>query len=575
MSAVFSEGFTGAGMPRHRAAVIACLAVLLLSALLVAIPAGRRPFWASDEGRVALLARDALEHGRWWVADLRGEPYLNKPQLTFWGVALSSVPFGRLTETSAAIPGVLTSVAAVAGVIAIGWRIWGWTTGAVAGLVLATTPLQFDMGHQVLPDMPMTAWLVWALYFFSRAATVDRAATGGWALAPTLGFYLCITAALLSKGPAALAAVLGAAVAVAFTDGPGALRRTRPLLGAAVVLGVAAVLWLVPYHVRSAGAFQGKVITGHYVTWYTAAGSAAGRLESLIEPLIVFLPWTLLLAAAPFWWRQSPDPARRRIILWTATQWVLIAFSGHFRPRYVLPVLPGLALLTAEVVTAPVAGRAARALRWATLLTALFAIVIAVTLWVPSLQHGIARALMPQDRPYLPTALWERLLVAGFAVGAAAALVVSVRRRAMRLGAVGLGLALAAMFLVLGITYPARYTHAFDIRPLSAAAVAGLPPDAPLIGYPDMRLGYDIYTRRRIIEAATEDELRARLAEEPRARVIMPASSWETMAPRILPAGACSLPPPCAIARWSSSAQRCRERRRRAQLAVRMLNKIP
>ena len=515
-------------MARHPAPVAACLGgVVLLSALLVAIPAGRRPFWSSDEARVALLARDALEHGRWLVADLRGEEYLNKPQLTYWGVALSSMPFGRLTETSAAIPGAIASVAAIAGVIAIGWHVWGWTTGAVAGLVLMTTPLQFDMAHQVLPDMPLTAWLVWALYFLNRAASA------GWSLPPTLGFYVCITAALLSKGPAALAGVAGAVVAVAMTDGTSTLRKMRPVLGAAVVLGVAGVLWLLPYHVRSAGAFQGKVITGHYVTWYAAAASISGRLESFTEPLIVFLPWTLLLAAAPFWWRQSPDPARRRIILWTATVWLLIAMSGHFRARYVLPVLPGLALLTADVVTAPVGGRAERALRWATLLAAVFAIVIAVVMAVPALQPSIARALMPEDRAYLPTAAWERATLAVLALGAAAALVIGVRRGAVRIGAVGLGLALAGMFIVLGITYPPRYTHTFDIRPLSAAAVAGLPADAAVFGHPDLRLSYDIYLRRPVIELPTEAEVRERLATDLHARVIMPAASWETMAPRV------------------------------------------
>ena len=514
-------------MARHAAPVAACLGgVLLLSALLVAIPAGRRPFWSSDEARVALLARDALEHGRWLVADLRGEEYLNKPQLTYWLVALSSKPFGRLTETSAAIPGALASIAAVAGVIALGWRMWGWTTGAIAGLVLATTPLQFDMAHQVLPDMNLSACLVWALYFLNRAAS------SGWPVAPTLGFYVCITAALLSKGPAALAGVAGAAVAVALTDGPATLRRMRPVLGAVVIIVVAGVLWLVPYHVHSAGAFQGKVITGHYVTWYTV-GSIAGRLESLMEPLIVFLPWTVLLAAAPVWWRQSPDPARRRVILWTATLWLLISMSGHFRARYVLPVLPGLALLTADVVTAPIAGRAERALRAAALVASLLAVVIAVVDSVPALQPVIARALMPEDRAYLPTAAWERAVLAVFALGAAAALVVGVRRRAVRIGAVGLGLALAGMFIVLGITYPPRYTHAFDIRPLSAAAVAGLAPNGVVFGHPDLRLSYDIYIRRPVAELPTEAAVRERLATDPAARVIMPAASWEALAPTI------------------------------------------
>src|SRR3989449_5758128 len=63
------------------------LGVLVLSVMIVATPAGRRPFWSSDEARFALLAQDALDHGRWLVAELRGQHYLNKPQLFFWAVA--------------------------------------------------------------------------------------------------------------------------------------------------------------------------------------------------------------------------------------------------------------------------------------------------------------------------------------------------------------------------------------------------------------------------------------------------------------------------------------------------------
>jgi 4-amino-4-deoxy-L-arabinose transferase-like glycosyltransferase len=516
-------------MARHPWQVTACLGgVLLLAAVIAIIPAGRRPFWSSDEARVALLARDALENGRWLVADLRDRQYLNKPQLTYWSVAVSSIPFGRVTEKSAAIPSVIASIAAVAGVIAIGRRLWGWTTGALAGLILATSPLQFDMSHQVLPDMLLSAWLVWALYFFVSAAK------SGWTVGPVLGFYLCLTAALLSKGPAALAGLAGAGVAVVLTDGPAALRRMRPVFGAAVVLVLAGVVWLVPYHVRSAGAFQGEVITGHYVTWY-AVGSMLGRLENLSEPLIVFLPWTVLLAAAPFWWRQRPDVARRRIALWTVTLWVLIAVSGHFRARYVLPVLPGFALLTAELVTAPLANRAGRALRWAALAASLFAVGVAVMLLLPRVQPVIARMLLPEDRSYLPTALWERMLMAAFALGAAAALLVGARRRAAWIGAVGLGLGLGAMMIVQGIMYPPRYTRAFDIRPLVAAARAGLAPDGIVFGHPDLRLSYDIYLRRPVGELPTEREVRDRLATDPRARVVMPAALWEAIAPTVGP----------------------------------------
>src|SRR2546422_9271484 len=97
------------GVGRRPGACI--LGVLVLSVMIVATPAGRRPFWSSDEARFALLAQDALDHGRWLVAELRGQHYLNKPQLFFWAVAAAAVPLGRVTGGSAAIPALVSSVA--------------------------------------------------------------------------------------------------------------------------------------------------------------------------------------------------------------------------------------------------------------------------------------------------------------------------------------------------------------------------------------------------------------------------------------------------------------------------------
>src|SRR2546422_11228081 len=91
------------------------LGVLVLSVMIVATPAGRRPLWSSDEARFPLLAQDALDHGRWLVAELRGQHYLNKPQLFFWVVAAAAVPFGRVPGGGAASPRLVSSRARVAG----------------------------------------------------------------------------------------------------------------------------------------------------------------------------------------------------------------------------------------------------------------------------------------------------------------------------------------------------------------------------------------------------------------------------------------------------------------------------
>jgi 4-amino-4-deoxy-L-arabinose transferase-like glycosyltransferase len=507
-------------MASHRYAA-STLAILFLAAVLATLPAGRRPFWASDEARVALLAQDVIDHDRWLVAEIRGQQYLNKPQLFFWSVAIAALPSGRVTELSAAVPAVLSSLAAVAGVIAIGRLLWGPLAGALAGLILITTPLHFQMSHQVLPDVMLNAWLVWAFYCFLRA---ERA---GWTLWPLLAFYGCVAAALLSKGPQALGAVAATAVVVSMTEGIGTLRKLRPVLGAGLVLGVAAVVWLAPYQVGSEGAFPHRVLKGHYLTWYLAEG-VRSRLAGLAEPVSVFLPWTLLLAAAPWRWRHaSPDAGRRQVVLWTATLWALFALSGHYRSRYILPVLPGLALLTAEFVTARLTGRARRAFDVALLGCAAIVAAAAVASLFP-----VARFASDEAWPYLPDAVWERAIIMALAAVACAALLHAVRARTALSGPLSLALALAGVLVVVGVAYPYRYTRAFDVRPLVAAAAAAVGPGGTVIGYPDLKLSYDIYLYpRRVVETSDEAAVRARLATGPRDVFIMTADRWSALAP--------------------------------------------
>src|SRR6185503_1990668 len=92
-----------------------------------------------------------------------------------------------------------------------------------AAAVLATMPFYFFMAHQVLTDMMLTAWLVWALYFYLRMVP-PAPARFAW-----LGFYLCVAGALSTKGPAALLALLAAVITSAEIDAHAGLRALRPM----------------------------------------------------------------------------------------------------------------------------------------------------------------------------------------------------------------------------------------------------------------------------------------------------------------------------------------------------------
>lgn len=500
---------------------LAVLGVLALASVLFAVPAGRRPFWSSDEARFALLAQDILSHGRWLVPELRGQLYLNKPQLYFWSIALTSLPAGRVTEATAALPSVLSAVATVAAVVAIGRLVWGAAAGLLAGLVLATTPMYFVFAHQVLADVMMTAWMTWALYFYLRAAR-DGGRAGS-----VVAFYLCVGAAVLSKGPAGLAGLAGVLLAAALTEGAAGLRRLRPAWGLGLLL-LLALPWLVPYLVESRGHFTDAVLLGHYRTWYFG-GDFASRLRNLVRIPLNFLPWAAFLAGAAAWWRWSPDPGRRRIALVTLTVAVVLSFSGVHRARYELPVYPGLALLTAEFLARGGADRRGRALlRAGAVGFALVTVTIAVA---AALRFD---GVTGEDRAFLPDGPGEAALLALLAGLAGLAALLTAWSQRYRSGAAASAVAVGALLLAQALTYPPRYARANDVRALAEAAARHAPPGAVVVGHPDLRLSYDFYLRRRVVEAPTPSAVARLLRERPRAVIITSRERWGALAP-VLP----------------------------------------
>ena len=504
------------------------MAVLLLALALPAIPAGRRPFWSQDEARFAVLARDALEHGHWRVGEIRGRPYLNKPQLYFWGIAALSLPGGQVTERTASIPSILSSAATVGAVVAIGRLLWGWPTGLLAGLILVASPVHFLFAHVVLPDPMLVAWLTWALWAYLAAA--HRA----WSPRLVAVFYGCVGGALLTKGPVALVALVAAGLSVVLTDGWRALARTRPVWGA-VILAVSALPWIVPYYTEAHQTFSHDVVEDQYVRWVIQSPSASGardivgRLGHLASALPAFLPWTLLLVGAALWWFRAPDRGRRRLLVWTVVWWLGNGFSGNFRDRYLLVVYPLFALLAAELA-ATAAERRGRPLATVSLVTT--AVLIGAGPIAVSVAPGL---LSGESRVFAPDASWERLLLSGIAlVGAGLALRLTMRGALTRATAM-LTLTTIAVLAVEGVTYPARYTRLYDIGPVVALLQRGEPGGAPVIGHPDLRLSYDFYLRRPVLEVLSAEALLTRLTDAPPAAIVTSAERWNALAPRAPP----------------------------------------
>jgi 4-amino-4-deoxy-L-arabinose transferase-like glycosyltransferase len=496
-------------------------AVLLFATIIVGLPAGRAPIWDPNEARYMLLARDILDRGQWLIPDLRGEPYLNKPQLFFWSIAVASLPGREVTEWTAALPAVVSSLATVAATFAIGAHVWSTGVGGMAALALTSTIGFFAIGHHAQSDVMVTAWTWWALYFLLQARRV------GFGTAPLVGFYACLAGAIMSKGPMGLLGLAAGAVAIAAADGWRATGRLRPLLG----VGVLAVLlapWYVPYLVAHSTVFVGDTVVGHYGSWVFRR-SAFTRLESLWV-LAYALPWTIFLVGGAMWWRRAPDVERRLIAAWTLTVWALIGLSGIHRARYLIPIFPGLALLAAEFVVRAGARGGERALRGTLLGFAVVAGLVAVLALSPA-----AESIDGEGRPWVPDETGERVLVIGLLAASAVGAVVAARRAAFVAGGIVVALGIGAILTVEGVRYPARFAREFDVRPIAAAAGALTAPGAPVAVYPDIWLTYDLYLRRPVVELDRAGVERL-LAGAPGGALIMTRESWTGLQPRAHPA---------------------------------------
>lgn len=503
---------------RQRALFVALLSA---AAIVYAMPIGARPIWNQDEARVILLAEDTLRRGFRLPARVRDEPYVNKPPLFFWSVALAALPAGRASDREAPIPSVAAAVATLLGVFAIGRRLSGTHAGFIALVVLATSPGFFLHGHQALPDMMFTGWLTWALYFLVcglRTLSPRRAQLAG--------FYFCVAGALWTKGLPALMVVPATVAAFVVTVGARKLPSFYPGTGLALV-ALAALPWAVPYALTPERESGQAISVSHALIWYL------DRFEHLssipfADGLVAFLPWALWLVPAALWWRLTPDrQAYRPVLAWMLVFLVLLGLSVQQRARYLLPVYPLFALFVAASVT----GAASRARSVVginvTILIALLITALAAGGWLFLAPRSISETSIAA---FVSTAPWQRAIFAGLVIAGPGIALWELRVHRSPCRALSwLAGALALVLLFEAGTYPGRLAADHPIRAFADHVRGSLERNAPLIAHPDANLAFDLYLDHPIAEVRARDTIASRLQSPAAGGLLLRTADWTSL----------------------------------------------
>jgi 4-amino-4-deoxy-L-arabinose transferase-like glycosyltransferase len=192
--------------------------------------------WANDYYSAAARSMNASWHNFLFASfDPQGVMTVDKPPLALWIQTLSVKLFG-FHSLSLLVPQALMGVASVALVYDLTRRRWGRAAGALAGLVLATTPITVAISRHNNPDALLILCCTAALWCLVRAFEDDRTR------------WLVLSGVLVGLGfetkmGAALLVVPGIAAAWLWVAPRGRVRALRQLLAGGAALLVVGGAW--------------------------------------------------------------------------------------------------------------------------------------------------------------------------------------------------------------------------------------------------------------------------------------------------------------------------------------------
>jgi 4-amino-4-deoxy-L-arabinose transferase-like glycosyltransferase len=489
------------------------LAALVAGLWFAMLPS--RPLFNPDEGRYAEIPREMLATGDWVIPHLNGLAYIEKPPLQYWATAAALRVFGD-GEFSARFYTACCALATLSVVWLVARALWQSAAAWRAAAVLSSMVLFVVLGQLLTLDMSLTFYMTLSLagFLLAQRATV---VSGSRSPSPQRRWMLVAWGAaalgVLTKG--LVAAAIPAAVLVLYTVYArdfSPWRRLHAAAGLPLFLAIA-----VPWHwiaaLRMPEFLQFFFVHEHFSRFLTPS---ADREEAWWFFGAVFamgsFPWTLsaLRVVALGWRRRLPrgqfDPM---LFLWIWVVFICLFFSlsdSKLIP-YILPAMPGLALL--------VAASPAQAQRRDVWVTALLTLIAALAAGAASL-YG-PRWLTPTDRSHYFGLLAKPLAEIAALLAASGLFVLLERRRDPTRAAVflGAGWCLAGLLLMraAGVVAPV-YSGV-----ILARAVDAVPPEVPVysIGLYDQTLPF--YWRHTFKLVAYRGELDFGLRRDPEAEI--------------------------------------------------------
>jgi 4-amino-4-deoxy-L-arabinose transferase-like glycosyltransferase len=301
-----------------------------------------------EEGLTAALAKNALTGNHWYLPELFGVRWVERPVMQSWIIAAISIPLGGVSQITVRLP---TVAALLSVALLLSWLLRervSRTATLVAALCFLFSPAILQKAVTAEADTLVTAFEFAALVLWWKGYETGRVGLLRWL---TIGLLLAATA--LCKGPQP---------AAFFPLGVGAFilvkRDWRQLPGYALA-GIISMGMLGAWYVATVDASDANKLLVYMRlagTGIEEDGGGGYFIErfGFAKNLIAFLPGLLLTAPLLLAWIRRKEPSdigadNRTLVLALAfyagiALLALVLWPGA-KSRYAMPALPAIAAL--------------------------------------------------------------------------------------------------------------------------------------------------------------------------------------------------------------------------------------
>lgn len=313
--------------------------LLLAAVLLFGINLGGVSLRDWDEGIVAQVARDIWRapSGRsgWLYPTIGGEPYLNKPPLMHWLIALT-YSIGGVNEWTTRLPGAMLTALSVPLLYGIGREIFRQRLWAIFSALTYLTMLPVVRhGRLAMLDGAVECFFLLMIWCLLRSRRDLR-----YCLGVGLSFGLiCLTKGIMGV-------LLGAiALGFLFWDTPRLLSSWYMWIG--ILLGSADVVFWYGAQWLHYGQTFNTVIVNQSLgrVWSSVENHRGPAWYYLLESCKYAWPWLLFLPQGlRLTWNNCNLSWAKLVLVWSGVYLLAISAMETKLPWYVLPLYPALAL---------------------------------------------------------------------------------------------------------------------------------------------------------------------------------------------------------------------------------------